>query len=457
MTLVLDDPHRPRFHFLPRSNWMNDPNGLIQWRGEYHLFYQHNPSAPVWGSIHWGHAVSRDLVHWTHLPLALAPTPGGPDADGCWSGCAVDYEGVPTLLYTGAAGGAQVQCLARSSDSGLRTWVKDEGNPVLSVQPAGTKPGDFRDPFVWREGELWLMVLGAALDTGYGAALLYSSPDLQHWTYLHPLLQGDREEHGWMWECPNFFALRDKHVLLFSNGLTRQVFYVVGRFDGRSFQPETEGRLSADDSYAPLTFLDDQGRRILFGWIDEPRSEAVRRAAGWAGVASLPRILDLDRQGRLTVTPVPELRRLRGSTRPTGELQEDGTVLGLRGDALELEIEFEVTGSGSCGVAVRCSPDGREETVIVYDRGLGRLIIDRSRSSADPTAVSALQELALHPLEGDQLRLTVFVDRSVLEVFVRDGLSLTSRIYPTRPDSLGVRILTTAGARLTTADAWILG
>src|SRR5512143_2626508 len=126
------DRHRPRFHFLPERNWMNDPNGLIQWKGQYHLFYQYNPNGPFHGTIHWGHAVSGDLVHWAHLPVALAPTPDGPDKDGCWSGCAVDNGGVPTLIYTGVH--PQTQCLAWSDDD-LLTWKKHAGNPVLPAPP----------------------------------------------------------------------------------------------------------------------------------------------------------------------------------------------------------------------------------------------------------------------------------------------------------------------------------
>ena len=145
------DPHRPRYHFLAPADWLNDPNGLIQTGDLTHLFYQHNPNGPFHGTIHWGHAVSRDLVHWQDLPVALAPTPGGPDADGCWSGCAVMDGPAPTLLYTGV--NPQVQCLA-TSDDGLRTWQK-RPEPVIAAPPEGLDlvgPPDFRDPFVWLEG-----------------------------------------------------------------------------------------------------------------------------------------------------------------------------------------------------------------------------------------------------------------------------------------------------------------
>src|SRR5688572_12844442 len=126
----VEQRHRPQYHFLPPANWMNDPNGLIQWQGQYHMFYQYNPNGPFHGTIHWGHAISSDLVHWEHLPIALAPTPGGPDEDGCWSGCAVDDGGVPTFIYSGARNRVERACLATSSD-GLLTWEKYPGNPII--------------------------------------------------------------------------------------------------------------------------------------------------------------------------------------------------------------------------------------------------------------------------------------------------------------------------------------
>ena len=156
------DPHRPQYHFLPPANWMNDPNGLIQWRDHYHLFYQYNPHGPVWGSIHWGHAISDDLAHWRDLPIALEPTPGGVDEDGVFSGCAVDDDGVPSILYTGVrrlADDSRVElpCLATSSDDELRTWHKHPHNPVIASPPPGVDVLGFRDHSVWQEDGTWYM------------------------------------------------------------------------------------------------------------------------------------------------------------------------------------------------------------------------------------------------------------------------------------------------------------
>src|SRR2546423_3561670 len=156
------DPHRPRYHFLPPANWLNDPNGLIHWKGEYHMFYQYNPNGPFWGTIHWGHAASADLVHWRHLPVALAPTPGSADEHGCFSGCAVDNNGVPTLVYTGVRGEEQLPCIATGSDDML-TWQKYPGNPVIAAPPDGIDPLDFRDHSVWWETDAWYQVIGSGI------------------------------------------------------------------------------------------------------------------------------------------------------------------------------------------------------------------------------------------------------------------------------------------------------
>ena len=178
------DPHRPQYHFLPKANWVNDPNGPIFWKGYHHLFYQYSstiyPQGPKW----WGHARSKDMVYWEHLPMALAPTPGGPDKDGCWSGSAFINNGVPTLVYTGVF--PQVQCLATSDDD-MTTWKKFSGNPVVGAPPAGLAVTGFRDPSIWREGDSWLMTVGSGFQGQGGAVLLYGSKDLAHWDYLHPL------------------------------------------------------------------------------------------------------------------------------------------------------------------------------------------------------------------------------------------------------------------------------
>ncbi|MEM6527972.1 MAG: glycoside hydrolase family 32 protein, partial [Chloroflexota bacterium] len=309
------DLGRPIYHFLPARNWMNDPNGVIQWNGRYHLFYQYNPFGAYHDHMHWGHAVSDDLIHWEELPIAIAPSPGSVDEGGIFSGCIVNNAGTPTAFYTGVNLGAteQRQCMAVGDDE-LQTWQKYEANPVIAGPPThADQTPDFRDPFVWREGDVWYMVVGSRIEGVGGAAFLYHSQDLHNWTYLHPLLVGDMARHGVMWECPNFFPIGDKWVLVISlhTGIgTGHAIYFVGDYYDKRFYPQYEAILDSSVYYAPLTFLDDQNRRIMWGWLRESRSGDEQLAAGWSGVQAIPRVLTLDSSNRLLMNPVPELAQI---------------------------------------------------------------------------------------------------------------------------------------------------
>ena len=289
---VQDDRHRPVFHFLPPANWMNDPNGLSYWQGRYHLFYQYNPNGPFWGTIHWGHALSTDLVHWEHLPVALAPEADTADKEGCWSGCMVDDNGVPTIIYSGMRDQAQRACLATSSD-GMLTWDKHRDNPVIPEPPADLNLVAYRDHCIWREPDAWYQLIGAGIVGRGGTALLYRSSDLRAWDYLHPLYVGDKHhDHGlWtgsMWECPDLFSLGDQHTLLISVWDEERLHYsaaLVGEYRDQHFTPLIERKLDHGDHYfyAPQSLSDSQGRRIVIGWVQEGRSAAAQRAAGWRG------------------------------------------------------------------------------------------------------------------------------------------------------------------------------
>ena len=463
-TRLAVDLHRPRYHLLPPANWMNDPNGPIFWKGQYHMFYQYNPHGAFWGTMHWGHATSPDLVHWRHLPIALAPTPGGPDKDGCFSGCAVVNRGIPTLVYTGVS--PEVQCLATSDDK-MIAWTKYSGNPVIAAPPGGPEVAGFRDPCVWSEGATWYLALGSGYKGAGGQILLYRSNDLIHWDFLHPLCKGRRKEgaagdepvaSGDMWECPDFFPLADKHVLLVSTeGL---VFYSVGTYTNLWFRPEVQKAADLSDLfYAARTLVDRNGRRILWGWIREGRSEQAQRAAGWSGVLSLPRVVSLGADRRLRITPAPELEALRGKHHHFANLnvgpESENLLKGVRGDSLEVAAEFASAGGEECGLRVRCAPDGSEQTVISYNRAEGRLRVDREKSSRSSEAQRTSQEGRLELGADEPLKLRVFLDGSVVEVFANDRACLTTRIYPVHADSAGVGLFARgASVKLRALDAW---
>ncbi len=451
------DPQRPSYHFLPPSNWMNDPNGISQWDGQYHLFYQYNPLAARWGVIHWGHAVSADLVYWDDLPIALSPTPDGPDADGCWSGCIVNNAGVPTMVYTGLHAGAQRPCLA-TSDDGLLTWHKHPGNPVIADPPAGVDKVDFRDHCVWKEGDSWYQVIGGKIDGVGGAALLYRSRDLIEWEYLHPLCVGDQSDTGTIWECPDFVPLGDKHVLLVSPIPLRKTLCMVGIYVDQRFTPERIEVLDAGGHfYAPQSMRDSQGRRLVWGWLWEGRDEPAQLAAGWAGMMSLPRELTLLPDRRVGSVPASELEALREHHQSWRDLQITSAAHGLdevQGDALDIIVEFVPNDATAFGIDVRCSADGSERTRITYDRARQQLEIDRSLSSASAGDQHDLYGGALVLEDGERLTLRVLVDHSVLEVFANGRVCLTSRVYPAET-SLGVALFAQGGSvEVQAFDVW---
>ena len=448
---------RPRFHFLPEANWINDPNGLIEWEGQFHLFYQANPEAPDFGRMVWGHAVSPDLVHWERKPVAIWPdTPA--DNDGCWTGCAIDHDGVPTLVYTGRVGETENVCQAFSLD-GLETFIKPANQRLDLFPPQGEKLAGFRDPYVWRESDGWYGVLGSGFLGKGGAALLYRSPDLFHWDYLGPLLASDSDRTGAMWECPNFFPLGDKHVLIVSDSSHGNVHYFSGRYVNHHLVVEQDGVLdNGGYFYAPQVMRDQRGRTILFGWVWEGLAKEARLANGWAGMISLPRQLSLGPDGSLRSIPAAEVASLRAEeikqdsmTLPEGQ----DTLLPVHGNCLELLVEFMV-GTSTCGVKLACSPGGEEETLVGYDPQAGQVFILREKSSllADARGgelfalASTRQTDRLDLAQGQTLTLHIFYDHSIVEIFANDCLSLTSRIYPTLPDSVGIKLFSSGGPGL---------
>jgi beta-fructofuranosidase len=473
------DPHRPAYHYLAPANWMNDPNGTIFWRGRYHVFYQYNPHGAFWGTMHWGHASSADLLHWDDHPIALAPTPGGPDRDGCFSGAAfVSREGVPTFIYHGVPEGI---CLASSHDDLLLHWEKHPANPVI---PDIGPDGEYLvtgAPCAWVEGNTTYAVTGNSIHTP-DRAYLFASTDLAHWQYRHPFYEGGKWT-GWGEDCgcPDFFPLGNKHVLLFTSHL-RGAQYYIGSLSDHRFIPERHGRLAFSTVGRPgvfnegLTLLDGQGRRILFGRMHEGRYGTVQRAAGWAGILALPMVLSLAEDGDLRLEPVPELQALRRQHRHLAGLTvAAGQVLPLDicGDRLEIRAVYDWEGAEEFGLKVRCSPDGAEQTQIRCNvnpwqshpaparaalQGLQapELILDVSRSSGSAEVSNRESErcrLALYP--GELLELRVFVDRSVVEVFANGRQYLAKRIYPARKDSLDVQAFAMGGAAtLRSLDVW---
>lgn len=452
---LADDLTRPQYHLTPPANWLNDPNGIIEWNDRYHVFYQYNPGGPMHGTIHWGHAVSDDLVHWKDEPVALTPSPDGPDRDGCWSGCAVDDDGTATIFYTGGRGMHQLPCRAIAADSALRKWEKDPANPVIEEVPENVIGSDhweaeFRDHCIWFSDGLWHHLIGSGLRDVGGAVFYYTSPDLDEWEYVGPLLVGDRET-GAMWECPELLELGEYDLLHVSN--YEDVLYFLGEFGEQEFHTERRGLLDHGDFYAPQSLFGED-RYVMWGWIPELRDERAQWDAGWSGTLSVPRELTVE-NGHLHQCPIPELEALRRSHARHADLtvENSNQKLDVRGRAIELRATIHVEAS-EAGFSVFESPDGVERTRIGIEDE--RLIVHREASSLATSSVDH-RELPLMNLERP-LDLRVFLDGSVIEIFVNERRCLSTRAYPTRPDSNGLSVYAHDGStRFEELDIWTLG
>lgn len=296
----------PRFdyHFEPGCGWMNDPNGLIYYRGRYHAFFQHYPYAPHWGQMHWGHAVSDDLLHWEQLPVALYPDMEYENEGGCFSGSAVEKDGRLYLFYTSVSHSlGQTQSLAYSDD-GLH-FSKFSGNPIISSNPIGSS--DFRDPKVTCIDGTYYMVVGTG-DGQFGKVLLFTSEDLLDWSYVGILFEG--REYAHCIECPDFFKMGNRYVLMFSkiNETERSTIFAVGDFKDGKLTNYTISRPEWGlDFYAPQTFTDGQ-RRIMIGWMYH-WGKTSPEGCSFAGAFSVPRELKL-LGDRVTNYPVKEAQFL---------------------------------------------------------------------------------------------------------------------------------------------------
>jgi beta-fructofuranosidase len=460
MRARVNDPARPRYHVTPPANWLNDPNGLVRWNGRYHLFYQYNPAGPFHNTIHWGHAVSDDLWHWRDEPVALAPSPDGPDRDGCWSGCAVDDDGTATLLYTGGNGRRQLPCLATSDDPALREWTKHGDNPVITSPPADLDllttddwAAEFRDHCVWREGKTWHQVIGSGVADRGGVALLYTSPDLRDWKYEGPLLTGD-DGHGSVWECPEVLDLGDAHLLHVSN--YENVVYFLGGLEDGEFAVERRGLLDHGDFYAPQS-LDDGDRYLTWGWLPETRTASEQWDAGWSGVLSLPRVLAVE-DGRLRQRPAPEVTGLRERRLPTPSSVTldagDRRALDEGGAAVELKAEVSLDDASAFELSLFESADRAERTAVRYTRE-GDLVVGRSASSRHRVGTTEPQRMPVPP-HDEPLSLRAFLDGSVVELYANDRHCLTSRVYP-EAESTGISVAAEGGrATVSSLAAWAL-
>lgn len=421
------EPLRGQIHFSPKRGWNNDPNGMVYYNGEYHLFFQHNPYGWGWGNMHWGHAVSRDLTHWKELGDVLMPDDMGPMFSGSavvdWkntSGLGKDGRPPMVLIYT-AAGNPTVQCIASSTDG--RTFTKYSGNPVLQQITGGN-----RDPKVmWHEPtQRWVMVLYVELPNRGHTVHFFTSPNLKDWT-LASITDG-LPKSNYLFECPDFFELavddranERKWVLMGAN-----TEYAIGTFDGRQFTPEYSHLPGqrGQGFYAPQTFSDiraEDGRRIQIGWF-----QTETKGMSFNQSMTIPielRLASTANGLRLTFTPVRELEQLR-----TKSFQVDGTTLHagdsnpftkLRGDALELRADFEPGSAREVIFNIRGA-------TVVYDVAKEELVVNGHKAPA--------------PLRNGRQSITIYGDRTGLEVFASGGLTYVPKPFQPKAEDQSVEV-----------------
>lgn len=464
---------RPLFHFTPEKNWINDPNGLVYLDGEWHLFYQHNPYADVWGHMHWGHAVSRDLLHWSHLPIALSED----EAAGVmiYSGsAAVDWPNTsglgssqsPALIaaYTGHSAGEEDQRIAFSSDRG-RTWVNSRHNPVVRI---GSK--EFRDPklFWHAPTQRWIM---ACVLADQHVVRFFSSTDLQRWQTLSDF--GPAGAHGGAWECPDLFSLQVdgdpnhvKWVLKVDNQHSvdghagGQIF--IGQFDGEKFicdDPPARIRPidHALDFYAAQSWNDaPEGRRVWLAWMTYWAYANKLPTTPWRCMMTVPRELALrtfEDGIHLTQQPVKEVEALRKAHMPFVNVNAAQAKVDARGTALDIVVTFEANGAAPFGLYVR--EGAAERTAIGYHPQAGELFIDRSESGDMSFSPQFTERHAVKlPMKDNTLSLRVLVDAQSVEVFAGDGRVVMSvQIFP-QDDSDGISLF--GDAVVTSLDVWQL-
>lgn len=449
-----EEPHRPLFHFTPKKGWMNDPNGMVFFNGRYHLFFQHNPNATVWGPMHWGHATSTDLVHWKELPIALYPDSLGTIFSGSAVIDANNTAGfgknAMVAIYTNhshelektGTDRFQTQSIAYSLDEG-KTWTKYEGNPVLK------NPGirDFRDPKVswYAPGKKWIMTL-ATLDH----ITFYSSPDLKHWNE-ESRFGKELGAHGGVWECPDLVSFNDNGKTVWvlivnlnpggpNGGSATQ--YFTGSFNGHVFTPDDTATKWLDygpDEYAGITWSNTGNRKLFLGWMSNWQYANVVPTKSWRSAMTLPRELSVKKiSGRYFVVskPVRELNAVARSLKTVSNLRvKDRYEVIPASGAAKGPFRLELGGLPATDFSIALTNTRGEEVLIGFNKAANQFYIDRTRSGDTGFEKGfAKRHVAPRIAVATSTNLTLIGDAASVELFADDGLTaMTSIFFPSEP------------------------
>lgn len=456
--VMIPEEKRPVFHVTPMVGWLNDPNGFSVYQGEYHLFYQYYPYDVHWGPMHWGHVKSSDLIRWERLPAAMAPDREY-DGQGVFSGSALEMpDGRHLLMYTGVQGKDntadchQTQCIAFGD--GIN-YEKYEGNPVLTVNdiPEECCAKDFRDPKIWWDSEKqrYLAVAGVRVADGSGAIPMFSSENGVAWNYV-TMLDYCRNRYGRMWECPDFFEIDDRAVILvspqemlaqgmeFHNG--NDVICLIGDFDRKTDRFTRERAVAVDyglDFYAPQSLKTPDGRRVMIGWMQSWESSHLHPdGAKWNGMLTIPRELSLSR-GRLIQKPVRELEKYRTGPVIYKKIRLEGRteLKGVSGRILDMNIEICPDGGEPFDRFTMYLAENEEyHTAVIYNPHKNTVCLDRSNSGFRYNIVSG-RKAPVRDRNG-RIRFRVIMDRFSVELFINDGEQVMSACIYTPPEADGI-------------------
>lgn len=436
---ITNERYRLGYHVMAKSGWINDPNGFVYFKGYYHIFYQHYPYSAEWGPMHWGHARSKDLIHWETLPIAL--TPGSKeDKDGCFSGTAIVKDDILYLVYTGHhyyEGDDnpnhfwQNQNLAYSTDG--VNFIKYKDNPIIS-KPPEDNTHHFRDPKVWEHNSKYYQLIGSQANDGLGRVILYVSENLIEWEYLGEIDHAQSEEkEGFMWECPDLFHLNGKDILLCSpQGISPQktqflnlynTGYFLGDFDYKEAEFNRNSKLieldKGHDFYAAQTLLAPDGRRILIGWMAMWENEMPEQKDGWSGALTLPRELVLN-GNQMFMKPIKEVNSLRKYMSHNKKFQLN-EIYSISDVTEHSEIDLDISIRNKDSYFNIYFKDNQKISFLTLEYSNNNFILTSTDTDDQRYAKSNLT---------DNIEIRIFIDKSSIEIFINDGeVVFTERYY----------------------------
>jgi beta-fructofuranosidase len=466
------DSLRPQYHAMPNTGWTNESYGLTWYNGKYHMFFQKNPNAPQLFFMHWGHLTSTDLVDWREERIALAPSPGF-DGFGVWSGTTIlNHNEEPVVFYTGVDGVKAGIGGASKQDDSLLVWEKFVENPLIPSPPIGYNHMDFRDPYVWRNDTIYYMIVGSGLQNNGGGILFsYKSYDLIDWEPINPIYgENNTSISGIFWEMPFFVPISDDEYLLSVTPVPTpekpaETLYWIGIWDDEAFVPYNpepkKWELINGNLLSPSITRDENNRLTCIGIIPEDRSTTSQIEAGWRHTFSVPRVIRLLKDKEtIGHIPHPNLCRLRenGITIENRQILPDTqfNIPEAEGSQVELMFKLRASENSRFEIHVFKNSNESENTKIGFDLANNKISLDR-RFSTFSDATKDYREANYVFDYNDTITVNIFLDRSILEVFIDQIVAFSARVYPSLNESKLIDLDVKSGqVNILSLDVWQL-